>query len=281
MTTICLGLIGDNIAASRAPELHRLAGRLCGIDVHYELLVPRDLRLDFDAVFDRARADGYRGLNITYPYKERVIGRVAVLDPGIRGIAACNTVLFETTGTVGANTDYTGFIRAFRTAFGAASPGTVAIAGCGGVGKAIGFALVELGTRTLRLFDQDRPKAEGLRKALSAADSRTNVLVMETIKEAGETADGLVNATPLGMVGLGGNAFSTVPLRGARWAFDAVYTPVDTTFLTTARAAGLATMSGFELYFYQGVDAFRLFTHRDVDPAALRVELLKTSRPSR
>lgn len=277
MPTIRLGLIGDNIAASRAPALHRAAGRICGLDVHYDLLVPKDLGLDFDAVFDRARNDGYRGLNVTYPYKERVVGHVTIDDPRIRDIAACNTALFEGLRPIGANTDYTGFMRAFRATFGAALPGAVAMAGCGGVGKAIAFGLADLSAVSLRLFDSDPAKAQSLRNALLAAHSDLAVTVHATIEDACDGADGLVNATPLGMVGIGGNAFPATTLRGARWAFDAVYTPLDTAFLIEARAAGLAAISGFELYFYQGVDAFRLFTHHDVDPAALRAEILKTA----
>jgi shikimate dehydrogenase len=278
MVTIRLGLIGDNIAASRSPELHRAAGRMCGLDVQYNLLVPKTSGRDFDAVFDQARDDGYRGLNITYPYKERVVGRVEVRDPGIRGIAACNTVLFEKRGPTGANTDYTGFIRAFRATFGPSSPGIVAIAGCGGVGKAISFALADLGTKALRLFDQNQSKAKSLRDLVTAIHPHFDVVVAETIEDASDGADGLVNATPLGMVGLGDNAFPMSALHGSSWAFDAVYTPVDTPFLKSACAAGVAAMSGFELYFYQGVDAFRLFTHCDVDPAALRAAILKTSQ---
>jgi shikimate dehydrogenase len=273
MRSVLLGLIGDNIAASRAPELHRAAGRLCGLDVRYELLVPKVLGRDFDGVFDHARDKGYRGLNITYPYKERVVGRVAVADRHIRAIAACNTVLFEAAGPTGGNTDYTGFVHAFRATFGDSSPGVVAMAGCGGAGKAIGFALAQLGAKTLRLFDTDRKKSQGLRDALIAAHPQFDVVVAGTVEEASDAADGLVNATPAGMVGLGGNAFPQTTLRGARWAFDAVYTPLDTEFLTSARAAGLAAMSGFELYFYQGVEAFRLFTQIDVDAAALRAAL--------
>jgi shikimate dehydrogenase len=277
MPTIRLGLIGDNIAASRSPALHRAAGRMCGLDVQYDLLVPEDLGLDFDTVFDLARNDGYRGLNITYPYKERVVGRVTIDDPRIRDIAACNTVLFEGSRPSGANTDYTGFMRAFRATFAETSPGAVTIAGCGGVGKAVGFGLADLNATSLRLFDSDPVKAQSLRNALLAAHRDLAVTVHAAIEDACDGADGLVNATPLGMVGIGGNAFPAPTLRDARWAFDAVYTPPDTAFLTEACAAGLAAMSGFELYFYQGVDAFRLFTNRDVDPAALRAEILKTA----
>ena len=62
-----LGLIGGNIRASRAPALHRIAGRLAGIEVSYDLLIPAELGLDFDGVLAKARAEGYRGVNVTYP----------------------------------------------------------------------------------------------------------------------------------------------------------------------------------------------------------------------
>ena len=71
--TVRLGLIGDNIARSQAPRLHELAGRLTGLRVRYDRLTPRVLDMDVEAVFADARAAGYRGLNITYPYKERVV----------------------------------------------------------------------------------------------------------------------------------------------------------------------------------------------------------------
>ena len=270
MSAIRLGLIRDNVARSKAPDLHRAAGRLCGIDLTYELLVPRDLSLEFDAVFDRARDRGFRGLNITYPYKEKVVRRLKIDDPTVRSIGACNTVLFEPPQPSGANTDYTGFIAAFRNRYGPVPPGIIAIAGSGGVGKAIGFALVGLGARALRLFDTDRTKAENLARAIIADYPGFDVQVSASIAQASDGADGLVNGTPLGMSGYDGSAFPETLFNGPRWAFDAVYTPIDTPFMLGARAAGLSIMSGYELYFYQGVDAFQLFTGRHVDPIALR-----------
>ena len=166
MDCIRLGLIGDNIAASRAPELHRLCGKLSGVSVTYDLLVPRDLNLDFDGVFDHAQKEGYRGLNITYPYKETVVGRLAVDDASIKAISACNTVVFERPRPRGANTDYTGFIVAYRRSYGTASPGVVAMAGSGGVGKAVAFALAQLGAKALHLFDMNARKANGLNRRL-------------------------------------------------------------------------------------------------------------------
>jgi len=267
---IRLGLIGSNIALSSAPDLHRTAGRLCGIDVTYDLLVPKSLGLEFDAVFDRARGEGYRGLNITYPYKEMVVRRLTEGDNSVRLIGSCNTVLFDASGPGGANTDFTGFLLAYRNTFGKAEPGIVTLAGCGGVGRAIGFALAQLGAKALRLFDANREKADSLAASFSAKSPSLSVDVADSIYQACESADGLVNCTPLGMVGRSGSAFPVEIIAGHNWAFDAVYTPIETSFLRSARAAGLSIMSGYELFIGQGVDAFRLFTGLDIDSRAIR-----------
>lgn len=271
---IRLGLIGDNIRQSQAPRLHQLAGRLCGLDVTYERLIPAELGLDFDAVFERCR--GYRGINITYPYKERVVAKLAIEDPLVVAMAACNTVVFDRAPPRGFNTDYTGFIDAFRHTFGAtAKPGVTAIAGAGGAGKAVGFALGQLGASRLTLFDPDRPRAEALAASVTAAFAGLAVEIADSIEQAAAGADGIVNCTPLGMAGHEGTAIPKSAIGGQHWAFDAVYTPLHTQFMRDARAAGLSVMSGYELFFYQGVNAFRIFTGREVDHQALRQELRK------
>lgn len=268
-----LGLIGDNISRSKSPLLHRLAGQLCGLDVRYEPLIPADMGLDFDAVFARCADGGFRGINITYPYKETVFSRLHVDDPRVQAIRACNTVLFVDGGPTGLNTDYTGFVAAFRTNLPQAKPGIVAMAGAGGVGKAVAFGLADLGATELRLYDKDTTRAQTLAQALHPAVPDMKVVVAATIEDACDGADGLVNCTPLGMNGIPGTAMPAPLMRGCSWAFDAVYTPVDTQFLTDARANGLATISGYELFFFQGVDAFHAFTGETVDTSALRAAL--------
>lgn len=261
--------MGDNIAASRAPDLHHAAAWICGIDVAYERLVPRDLGLAFDAVVARAKEQGLRGLNITHPYKERILQFVAIEDPALRAIGACNTVLFDVQ-TIGLNTDYTGYIAAFKERFGKTSPGIVAMAGSGGAGKAIGFALAKLGAKSLRIFDTDERKSFALADALRNEQRRMDVHAMPSLEDACDGADGLINCTPLGMIGYGGNAFKDVQLKGRKWICDAVYTPVETAFLKDGEAAGIEILSGYELFLYQGIHAFQLFTGRQVDPAVLR-----------
>jgi shikimate dehydrogenase len=231
--------------------------------------------MSFDDVFEQCRRSGYRGINVTYPYKEEVVSLLSVDDPRVAAIGACNTVLFEETGPFGFNTDYSGFASAYRATFPGRQPGIVAMAGAGGVGKAIGFALADLGASALRLFDRDRSKAETLMHALTHAVSNVEISIAETIEQAATGADGLVNCTPLGMIGQPGTALPKRLLGSQRWAFDAVYTPVETEFLADVRICGLEIMSGYELFFYQGLDAFRLFTGCSIDRPELRKMLIQ------
>jgi shikimate dehydrogenase len=144
--------------------------------------------------------------------------------------------------------------------------------GAGGVGKAVAFGLVALGLTDLRLVERDRPKALALAQTLRAGRP-------DLARVAGEPADavagaaGLINCTPVGMVGYGGTPLASDLMAGARWAFDAVYTPVDTAFLADASALGLEIISGYELFFHQGVHAFDLFAGRAPDHQALRQAL--------
>jgi shikimate dehydrogenase len=271
-----LGLIGDNIARSKSPLLHVEAGRLCGLEVSYERLVPADMALAFEAVFERCRQSGFHGINITYPYKEQVVPLVRIDAPEVETIGACNTVLFSGSHAAGYNTDHSGFVAAYRSVFDGREPGTVVMAGAGGVGKAVTFALAALGCPRLRLYDPHRGRASALARSIDAADIGMVVEVCGRIEEAADGADGLINCTPLGMTGHPGTAVPAALMDRARWAFDAVYTPVETEFFKDARAAGLQVMSGYELYFHQGVDAFRLFTGKNVDQAALRDVLAQT-----
>jgi len=277
-SAVRLGLIGDNIAASKAPLLHKLAGELCGLSVSYDLLQPAELGCSFDDVLRQCQRTSYRGLNITYPYKERVVAYLRVDDPVVRAIGACNTVLFEGARPLGYNTDYSGFLQAYRNRFGNRAPGRVALAGAGGVGRAIGFALIELGASELRLFDLEQRKSVALAEALHSVRKDLRVEVAGTVEQAAKGADALINGTPAGMTGIGGCPFPSELMNGKRWAFDAVYTPLDTPFMLAARAAGLSTLGGYELFIYQGIDAFRHFAGKDVAEGPLREALEATGR---
>jgi shikimate dehydrogenase len=269
-----LGLIGDNIARSRSPLLHRLAGEQNGIAVTYDRLVPKDLGRSFDQVFADCVQNGYRGINVTYPYKEIAAQKVQVDDPLVRAVGAVNTVIFADGGPKGFNTDYSGFMSAYRQVRGDRPTGPVLMIGTGGVGRAVAFGLAGLGTRSLRLVDRDTAKAEALATALLAAVPDMDISIWISADKAAQGVKGIINCTPVGMVGHDGTPLAGHAMVGAEWVFDAVYTPSDTQFLGDATAAGLAPISGWELFFFQGAHAWSIYSGLGLDEARLRSCLL-------
>ena len=276
---IRLGLIGDHIERSRAPDLHRIAGDLTGLKVTYDLIDLSGKGADFDAVLFQCRDQGFRGLNITHPYKQGVMGHITGGDPMVQRIGSANTVLFTEAAIEGFNTDHSGFIAAYCAAFADANPGRVALLGAGGVGRALAFALAGLHAPEIRIIDRDRSRAEVLAAVLAQSFDNGPRVTVHDDPAACAGADAVANCTPVGMGDDPGSAVAAEYLSGLRWAFDAVYTPLETRFKADAEGAGARFLSGYELYFHQGVDAFRLFSGRSLaDPDALRLRLatLKT-----
>ena len=274
MKDIRLGLIGDNISRSRSPLLHRLAGDQNNIAVTYDRLVPKDRNETFQQTLAYCQTGGYRGINVTYPYKERVMPALRIDDPLVRAIGAANTVVFEGDAAVGHNTDYSGFVAAYQRVRQDVKPGPVLMIGAGGVGRAVAFGLAKLGAAELRLVDRDTAKAQALAKALNPIAPDMQISISDDASGAADGAEGLINCTPVGMVGYDGTPLPSTAMANAKWAFDAVYTPVNTQFLNDAAAQGLTVISGWELFFFQGVHAWRIFSGQTVDETRLRDDLL-------
>lgn len=268
-----LGLIGDNITKSKAPTLHRLAGNQHNINVQYDRLVPPALSSSFDAVFKECGQRAYRGVNVTYPYKETAAKVVEIQDPLVASIGAVNTVIFEANGPQGYNTDYSGFVSAYKNVRADNLPGVSCLVGTGGVGRALAFGLIALGASEIRLFDRDKSKAEALAHDLRKATRDTTIKVFDALNLAMDAVDGVLNGTPIGMVGYGGTPVQAELLSDVKWVFDAVYTPIMTPFLVDSKERDIQIISGYELFFYQGVHAWRLFSGLGLDETRLRKDL--------
>jgi len=261
------GLLGAPIAQSAAPAMHEQAAEALGARCHYQLIEvagadPAELR----ALLDGVRRLGFAGVNVTFPYKEAVVPLLDEMSPGASAIGAVNTVVVRDGRLIGHNTDTTGFERAIGDLVAGSNHGPVALIGAGGVGKAIAFALANLGVVEISIFDADRVKAERLAMQLRG---RMEARVADDVANALQSAAGVVNGTPVGMLPDRGMAVPEALLHRDLWVADAVYTPLWTPLLTAARARGAKVMTGRELAIYQAADAFELFTGLKPSVAAI------------
>jgi len=237
--------------------MHEAAGDAVGVRCHYQLIdVAGADTAELARLLDGARALGFAGVNVTFPYKEAVVGVLDALSASAEAIGAVNTVVFRDGRLVGHNTDASGFRRAAQPLIEKARRGPVAVLGAGGVGKAVAFALAELAVDEIRIFDVDADKAAAL---AARVGGRAKALLCRSVAEALDGAVGVVNGTPIGMAP---NRDSPVPpklLRAELFVADAVYSPLWTPLLVGAKAAGARTMTGRELAVFQAADAFELF----------------------
>ncbi|MBR9884062.1 MAG: shikimate dehydrogenase [Oceanospirillales bacterium] len=262
---IKLGLIGRSIAKSSSPALHELLGELNGLQIHYQLHEPRDSSPSaFIDTLQQLRDEGYRGCNVTYPFKQVALAHASITRADAQLVGSTNTLLLKD-GVMAANTDYTGFIRGYRSRFGETPAGKVLLLGAGGVGRAVAFGLFEVGATEVIVFDLNADNARSLADAINSEGFTASVATADSLADAARSTQGLVNCTPVGHYKTPGIPLPASLFGGQEWAFDAVYTPLDTEFLTEAHRHGLALMSGFDLFIYQGIDAFEIFTDVKVD----------------
>ncbi len=262
MKKLTAGLIGSHIQSTRLPFTLKLMCEEAGIGFSFEL-IDTDGMTDFDfaATVDDLRARGWTGVTVTHPHKVTAAQYAgAGMRPEVAALGASNTLVFAPDLT-GWNTDYTGFLGAWGACMGDAAPGRVAMAGAGGVARALGPALARLGAARIDIWDMDFERAAALADAIGTV---AHALPIADAADAVRSADGLVNATALGMNSDARSAVAPALIGGQTWAFDAVYTPVDTVFLKAASAAGLTTISGFELFRHMAIRSFSAYTGLEV-----------------
>lgn len=107
-----LALIGDPVAHSASPTLHRSFLEKNDIDGSY--IAIRVARGEGAAAVRRLRAEGFAGCNVTYPLKEEVLAPCERLTDEARRADAVNTIFFGNQ-TIGANTDGIGARTAIET----------------------------------------------------------------------------------------------------------------------------------------------------------------------
>ncbi len=270
---IQVGLIGVGIRRSLSPTLHETEAAHHGLRLHYQLIDADSELLTADTLpqlLNSARANGFAGLNITYPFKQAVLPLLDSLSDDARAMGAVNTVLFENGKTSGYNTDGTGWSRAFQAALPQADLSRITLMGAGGAGSAVADAALRLGAAHLAVHDSDHERAELLAKALCKHHGAHRASAEVDIAAALRHSTGLIHATPTGMDKLPGLPLPAHLLHAGLWVAEVVYFPLDTALLKAARAAGCATADGGGMAVWQAVGAFELFT--GITPDAARMD---------
>ena len=260
-----VGLLGANIQGSMSPSLFADAFAAAGIDGYYHLLDADRLPERLPQLFEAIKTAGFIGANVTFPFKQEIIALLDAVDPGAAQVGAVNTVVIAPDGrTTGYNFDRAGWRNSFNERIGSAGAkdATVVQIGAGGAGRAVAFALMDLGVADLVLHDLDTARANALRADLSRHYGSSRCRLAQDLERDIAAAAGVVNATQVGMRGFPGNPVPVAALKAAHWAADVIYTPMQTEFLKAAAAKGARTLNGSGMCVASGAVEAVCTTHR-------------------
>ena len=255
-----IGLIGNNISTSNAPDIHIRLAKIFQIPLKYLLFDLKDKEENYFAVLlEELRVAGFKGVNVTFPFKEKVIKHVDIISENSRNVGSANTLIFRKKITA-QNTDYTGFLKTYNFHFGKNTPGTILVLGAGGVSRAVTFALAFLGVEKIFLIDKDEIKAKNLSKDLSILNINCVVTKLDQLEKYLSSFDGIINCTPVGHYDFPGCPLGNLMPNKKQWIFDVVYTPAKTNFINKGERVGAKIISGIDLFIFQAIDAFLYFT---------------------
>ncbi|MBI1884690.1 MAG: shikimate dehydrogenase [Chlamydiae bacterium] len=260
------GIFGFPIAHSASPAMQNAAFRALGLEgvyLPFEIL-PRHLEKAMEAI----RVLNFAGVNVTIPYKEKVIPYLDALSPEAKLIGAVNTIQNKEGRLIGHNTDAPGIKRALEEGWGRSlKNANVVLLGAGGAARAVAVQAGLSGVRKIVIINRSRRRLKNLIlhlkesfpkmqvRGFSSGDSEARSEVLE--------ADCLVNATPLGMSPMDPEPCPPRDLDPRTYVYDLVYRPMESHWVKEAIERGCRGSGGSSMLLYQGALAFKIWTgHR-------------------
>lgn len=287
-----LGIIGYPLEHTLSPVMHTAALQHLNINGSYRPFEVTENELE--KVFNQLKASGIKGLNVTIPYKKKIISLLDELTETAKLTEAVNTVIFYDDGrTVGHNTDVVGFYDAVPEYLKKnISNQNVSIFGCGGAANAVSIALLQNRVKSLKIYGRDPDKLLQFKTFLENKSKGLKALTqIETELIANinlSNSSILINTTPVGMYPDLTNSPVTknelAKLNKNALVYDLIYNPRETLLLEFARALNLKTLNGAEMLIRQGAASLATWLNQNVAPVGImRLALnyyFETHKPS-
>lgn len=262
--TQLVGIIGYPVAHSLSPEMHNAAFTYANLNWRYIPLPVHPERLE-DALRGLG-ALGFRGVNITIPYKVSAIPLLDSITEAVSIVGAVNTIRIDgSSGRLeGFNTDITGFLADLAANQVHITKNMKAIVlGAGGAARAVGVALCRSGLKTIfvnRTYEHAESLVQFLKSSWTTADIEATTL--DSLAEVSHDADLIVNVTSVGMwPDVEKSPWpERIPFPKNATVYDTIYRPLRTRLMRDAERAGLRAVGGLGMLVYQGAASYEVWT---------------------
>lgn len=265
-----LAVIGDPIAHTRSPQIHQAMAAQSNLDLYYEACHVTSDEESLSAFVRRAYTQEITGFNITIPHKTAIIPYLTVIDDYAASCGAVNTVVVKNGALYGYNTDGDGFIAALARMGAEVKDKRILLLGAGGAALSICKKCSLMGAKQIAVLCRTPSKAQSMQYRGETRDEAVVIdeFTPQNMEKYAQTADIVVNATPLGMSGIQEDytdfGFLDALPKGSV-VCDIVYKPAVTSLLAACERRGIRCCNGLPMLIYQAIYAYEMFTGLTVD----------------
>ena len=247
-------VIGNPINHSLSPKLQNYWIKSNNISAIYEKKKLNDNELENFIL--KIRHKEINGINVTVPFKKKVIPYLDQLSFEAKNTQSVNTIYLDNNKLVGHNTDIEGFELSLKNLKFDLLNKEILILGAGGVVPSIIFALKKMKVSKITLSNRSKYKAENLKKLFN------DLKIVDWGKLV--NFDMIINATSIGL-----NKDDKIKLNFSeigenKFFYDVIYNPLETAFLKDGKKMGHFTENGKMMFIYQASAAFKIW-HK-IDP---------------
>ena len=235
------GLIGGRLGHSYSKTIHEQLA-----DYSYELCPLSDE--EFDPFME---AHAFKAINVTIPYKQRVIPYLDALNPKAEAIGAVNTIVNRDGKLTGYNTDYDGFMYTLVKHEIDLKDKKVLILGNGGAAQAVKACVRDGGAAKTVIVRR-------------SADEEC--VTYEEVYEKHTDVDVIINTSPVGMYPeTDAQPIDLKPFTKCKAVLDLIYNPLVTRLTAQAESLGMAGITGLEMLVAQAKVAVEIFLGTTID----------------
>ncbi len=247
-------IIGNPIAHSLSPILHKYWFKKYNIHADYTPLSAEEK--DLKNIVKRIRDGELSGINVTLPYKQKIISLVDKVINDARHTNSVNTIyLDETNNIVGENTDVFGIQAAYLKELNDAENKKALVIGAGGVSPSVIFSLEKSKIKNISIINRTYDKSLFLKKKFSYL----NILKWNLLKEKIKEFDVIINATSLGLKNKSDFEFNFEGVKPNAIYIDTIYNPLATKSVKYLKGQNIKTFNGLDMLIYQGQKSFYLW----------------------
>ncbi len=254
-------VIGNPIAHSKSPQIHTAFAKQTGQDISYEaILAPLD---DFKHALQSSIYAGFKGVNITVPFKFEAFARCDILSERAKSAGAANTLTFKSGEIIGDNTDGVGLVNDIKINIKHPIEGSrILVLGAGGAAQGVLLPLLNEHPKSIVIANRTLVKAQQMTEKLGDKAIVHVSTFASTYESLQGQFDVIINATSTGLSDI------ALPISDAIFAknclaYDMMYGR-ETPFMAQARAAGAQVADGLGMLVEQAAEAF--FVWRGVRP---------------